>query len=238
MRPDAAEAARKVVADLVAFRPAVDAVMFTGDLVDGGSPQDYELLKSILAPIAVPLFVVPGNHDRRAGLRAAFADSLPFSEGPFLNYETTCGPLRIVALDTLVEGQIEGRLEPPTLDWLEERLARPVDGHTCVLMHHPPFSVGIRGLGEVSLVGGNDRFERLVRSYRGSLHILAGHVHRPCQVIWNGVLAAVAGSPAFQLAVDFAPGDRNPKTVDEPYRYFIHRLGAGGVSIFDRPVSL
>jgi len=40
VRADAADAARKVVADLAAFTPKIDAIMFTGDLTDGGSPKD------------------------------------------------------------------------------------------------------------------------------------------------------------------------------------------------------
>ncbi len=238
VRLDAADAARTVVADVAGFSPKLDAVMVTGDLVDGGTPQDYELIKSILAPIDAPVFVVPGNHDRRDGLRAAFADSLAFGEGSLLNYETTCGPLRIIGLDTLVEGRVEGRLEPEALDWLEERLARPAEGHTYVLMHHPPFPSGMEALDEMSLVAGNDRFAEMVRSHEGSLHILAGHIHRPYQAIWNGALAAVGGSPAFQFALDLHPGAPEPCTVDEPYSYFIHRLGPDGVSILNRPVSL
>lgn len=238
VRLDAADAARKVVADLAAFRPKIDAVMFTGDLVDGGSPEDYELITSILAPIDAPIFAVPGNHDRRAGMRAAFADTLPFEAGKYLNYETHCGPLRIIGLDTQIEGRGEGSLELETLDWFEERLSRPTEGHTYVLMHHPSFPSGIQSLDAMSLVTGNEKFARLVRAYPGSLHILAGHIHRPYQGIWNGALVAVGGSPAFQFALDLTHGAPEPGIVNEPYCYFIHNLSSDGMSILARPVSL
>ncbi|MCP4386317.1 MAG: phosphodiesterase [Hyphomicrobiales bacterium] len=238
VRPDAVDRARKVVADVTGFSPRLDAVMITGDLADGGTEQDYALLASVIAPIDAPVFVVPGNHDRREGLRAAFADRLPFGEGRLLNYETTCGSIRVIGLDTKIEGRVDGRLEPETLDWLEERLARPAEGHTYVLMHHPPFHSGMAALDAMALTGGGDRFAELVRSHQGSLHILAGHLHRPYQTIWNRALATVGGSPAFQFALDLHPGAPEPGTDDEPYFYFIYRLGHDGETVHTRPVSL
>lgn len=238
VRPDAADAARKIVADIVAFRPGLDAVMFTGDLTDGGSADDYALLTSILAPIRVPVFVVPGNHDKRPTLREAFRGDLPFAEGPFLNYATALGDLRVIGLDTLIDGRVEGRIEAETLDWLGDRLAEPWDGPTYVLMHHPPFLSGIRGLDQMSLVGGGDRLADLVRRHPGLLHILSGHIHRSFQGFWNGAFVAVGGSPAFQIALDLYPDAPEPGIVTEPYSYFIHRLDRGGLCVHSRPVAL
>ena len=238
VRLDAVEAARKVVADIASFTPSIDAVMLTGDLVDGGSPENYELLKTLLAPIEVPVFVVPGNHDRREGVRQAFQDRLPFAGSSYLNYEVSLDGLRVIGLDTLVEGRPEGRLDEETLDWLESRLAGATDAPTYVLMHHPPFPSGMEELDRMSLVGGNKRFAELVRNYRGKLVILAGHIHRPYQTIWNGAFAAVGGSPAFQFALDLAPGTPEPGVVTEPYNYFIHSLGTAEMRVFARPVKI
>jgi len=238
VRRDVADAARKVVADIAAFRPAIDAVMFTGDLADGGSPQDYALLKSILTPLDVPVFAVPGNHDRREAMRAAFADTLPFDDGGLLNFDLHFGALRLIGLDTLIEGRDEGCLETQTLDWLEGRLADPCTGPTYLLMHHPPFPSGIHALDAISLVDGVERLAAIVGGYPGKLCILSGHIHRPYQAIWNGALAAVAGSPAFQVALDLTPGAGEPDRVEEPYRYFIHRIEGNCISILGRYVRL
>ena len=86
MVSDAADAARKVIADIVAFTSKIEAIMFTEDLTDGGSSEDCALLADILAPIDVPIFVVPGNHGKRNSLRAMFDETLPFGPGPFLNH--------------------------------------------------------------------------------------------------------------------------------------------------------
>lgn len=239
VRPDAEAAARKVVADILAADPPVDAVCLTGDLVDTGTAADYALLGDILAPIRVPVFVVPGNHDRRATLRAAFSDRLDFAADTTLHYEARLGSLRILALDTLVEGQVAGRLDPAQLAWLERKLALVSDGPTLLLMHHPAFPSGIRGLDAMSLIEGGARLGELVRAYRGDLRILSGHIHRPFHGIWNGAFCAVSGSPAFQVRLDLDPSAPEPGTVDEPFAYFIHRLdGAGTLSVHTRYLSL
>lgn len=239
VRADATAVARKVVADIVSFAPRIDAVMFTGDLTDGGSAADYALLAEILAPLSAPVFVVPGNHDRRVTMRAAFGALLPFTDGAFLNYETRVGNLRVLALDTLIEGSVEGRLDATQLAWLADRLEENHAGLTYILMHHPAFPSGIVPLDHMALGEGRDEMGALIAAYRRPLRILAGHIHRPYQAMWNGVFCAVGGSPAFQHQLDLRPDAAEPGAVTEPFAYFIHQIdGPDTVSIHTRYVSL
>lgn len=239
VRQDAAEAARKVVADIAGFAPQIDGVMFTGDLTDGGSTDDYALLRDILSPLTVPIFVVPGNHDKRPTLRAAFGHSLPFEGDPFLNYEAKLGNVRILALDTLLDGRIEGRLDPVQLDWLEGKLATPQSELTIILMHHPAFPSGITHLDRMALVDGRAEFGALIAAYRGPLRILSGHIHRPYQALWHNVFCAVGGGPAFQHELDLRADAPEPGPVAEPYAYFLHRIeSAEAVSVHTQYVAL
>jgi 3',5'-cyclic AMP phosphodiesterase CpdA len=73
-RVDTAALLTAALADLTARRPAPDVVLLTGDLVDAGSAAEYAELRRLLAPLDCPVYVIPGNHDDRAGLRAGFAD--------------------------------------------------------------------------------------------------------------------------------------------------------------------
>src|SRR5271156_2559324 len=84
---DTAAMLRAAVASLLAQRPRPDLVLLTGDLTDAGRPEEYALLRELLAPIECPIYVVPGNHDDRAALRAGFADHayLPPGDG-FIQY--------------------------------------------------------------------------------------------------------------------------------------------------------
>lgn len=239
VRKDAADAARKVVADIAAHQPVFDAVIFTGDVADGGSSADYALVKDILAPLQMPVFMVPGNHDKRAGMRTAFQDAVPFGDGPFLNYAAQVGDLRILALDTLVDGKIHGAIDQTQLDWLAGQLATRHSGPTIVAMHHPPFSSGITKLDDMGLQDGKEALAQLVAAYDAQLLILAGHIHRPFQAIWQGAFCQVGGGPSFQHALDLRPQAAEPGSISEPYAYFILRLaGQETLTIHKRYVSL
>src|SRR5882762_2926007 len=69
-----------------------------------------------LDPLPMPVYVIPGYHDAREPLRAAFADRGFFPAEGFLQYAVEDQPVRLIALDTLVEGKPYGEL-------CEERLA-------------------------------------------------------------------------------------------------------------------
>jgi 3',5'-cyclic AMP phosphodiesterase CpdA len=239
VRHDVAAACRKVVADLVSLSPAVDAVLLTGDLTDGGSAADYILLDEILAPIRVPVLVVPGNHDRRATLRAAWSGRLPFEAADDLSYEVRLPGLRILALDTLSEGEVAGRLPERQLVWLAAKLGQVTDNLTLLIMHHPSFPSGIVPLDRMALVEGADRLAWIVTSYPGALRIHAGHIHRPFQAVWNGVFCAVGGSPAFQHELTLDPAAEEPATTTEPFAYYLHRiLGPADVAVHARYVDI
>lgn len=57
---------------LNALSPRPDCVLITGDLTDLGRPHEYAQLRAQLQALEMPYFLLPGNHDDRAGLRAAF----------------------------------------------------------------------------------------------------------------------------------------------------------------------
>ena len=239
VRADVVDVVRRIIADVSEFRPAVDAVVLSGDLTDGGTDQDYALLREVLSPLAMPIFAIPGNHDEREAFRRAFDDILPFEDGAFLQYEVNLGGVRILALDTVQDRSVKGILCERRLDWIEEKLAQPYRGQTMILMHHPPHRSGIRFLDNIALVEGSERLGSIVARCPGQVLILCGHIHRPSQGFWNGAFVGVAGSPAFKIELDLHPHDDEPALVDEPYAYFIHRMDAlGGCSVHPRYVTI
>ena len=109
-RVDTAGYLARAVAHINALRPAPDVVLVTGDLVDAGMTEEYAHLRELLAPLAMPLYVIPGNHDLREPLREAFADRGYLPREGFLQYVVNDGPVRLIALDTLAEGASHGEL--------------------------------------------------------------------------------------------------------------------------------
>jgi len=112
-RIDTAGYLERAVAHVLRLDPLPDVVIMTGDLVDGGKAEEYALLRRLLAPLPMPLYVIPGNHDAREPLRAAFVDKGFFPAEGFLQYVVEDQPVRLIALDTLVEGKPYGELGEP-----------------------------------------------------------------------------------------------------------------------------
>src|SRR5262249_22703251 len=83
-RVDTTPFLERAVAHILSLDPRPDLVLVTGDLVDAGRPDEYARLRSILKPLPIPLYVVPGNHDAREALRAAFPEQDKLIDGTFV----------------------------------------------------------------------------------------------------------------------------------------------------------
>ena len=134
---DTAVCLTRAVAALNCLDPLPDLTVITGDLVDGGTPDEYAHLRSLLRPLRMPVFVIPGNHDAREPMRQAFVSDGYLPRQDFLNYVIEDHALRIVALDTLVPGKVGGALCEKRLHWFDSTLAAAPDKPTLVLMHQP-----------------------------------------------------------------------------------------------------
>src|SRR5690348_15266461 len=65
---------QRAIDALIALRPRPQVVLATGDLTDCGLIEEYQQLKAMLRRLDLPVFLIPGNHDRRENLREVFAD--------------------------------------------------------------------------------------------------------------------------------------------------------------------
>jgi Icc protein len=204
---DTVAALERAVAALNRLDPAPDLAVLTGDLVEAGEPEEYEHLRSLLTPLRMPLFVIPGNHDARESVREAFRGDASFPRRGFLNYVIEDYPLRIVALDTLVPGEGGGALSADQLRWVGDVLAAAPDRPSIVMMHHPPFATGIR---RMDLAGLSDSaaFAEVIRAHPQVERILCGHLHRPIETRFAGTIAGTAPSTAHQIVLDLRPEAR------------------------------
>src|SRR5438105_1238249 len=150
---DTASALERAVASLNRLDPSPDITVLTGDLVESGASEEYAHLRALLAPLRMPIFAIPGNHDAREPMREAFIVDGYLPATGFLNYVIEDYRLRIIALDTLVPGEGGGLLCAERLRWFEDILAGAPDRPTVVLMHHPPFATGIARMDLAGLVG-------------------------------------------------------------------------------------
>ncbi|HEX9558786.1 MAG TPA: phosphodiesterase [Reyranella sp.] len=204
-RIDTAGFLERAVAHVNALDPRPDIVLATGDLVDGGKSEEYAHLRRLLAPLAMPVHLIPGNHDARDALREAFPDHAYLPPTGFLQYTIENLPVRLIALDTLVPGKPHGELCAERLDWLEARLDES-DRPTVLFMHHPPFDCGIAAFDNSRLSQGDARLAELVRRHDNVERLMCGHVHRPIQMRWAGAMASIAPSTAHQATLDLHDG--------------------------------
>ena len=219
-RVDTTAMFRACVSKLLGLRQRPDVVVLTGDQTDTGRPEDYAMLRELIAPLPMPVYMIPGNHDERGALRDAFPEHAYLRQAPdFMQYVIDDQPLRIVALDTVVPRESHGELCEVRLQWLESVLADAPDRPTVVLMHHPPFATFIGHMDQIALLDPGP-FARVIECHPQIAAVLCGHVHRPITTRFAGTVASIAPSCAHQIELELsdAPG----RFVMEPPGFMLH----------------
>lgn len=208
----------QAVASINALTRTPDCVVVTGDLTDCGLDEEYAVLHEILAGLRMPVFVIPGNHDRREALVRALADRhgyLPRS-GAFLQYAIDDFPVRLIALDTVIAGETSGELCTARLAWLERCLAERPGRPTILFLHHPPFPTGIATMDALGCRRGDTALAAIVARHPEIERVIAGHYHRPVTVRWAGTIGYAAPSTAHQVALDLRAGEPTRFVLEPP----------------------
>ena len=199
-----------------------DVLVATGDLTDGGTAEEVRILAEILAPLPMPIYVLPGNHDCRAALVKELPTHkyLSLADG-FLHYAVDAFPVKLIALDTVVPGKSHGELCAHRLEWLEARLAERRDHPVVVMMHHPPFATGIHGMDRINCRNGAE-MAAIIARYPNVERVICGHHHRPIQTRFGGTIGSVAPSPAHQVALNLLEEGGAEMFTFEPPAYHLH----------------
>lgn len=214
---------KRTIADINALDPAPDLIVHTGDIVHNGRADEYAEAAAILAAAQAPVYVIPGNKDHRTNLYAAFPAHKYLTPGaPFIDYAIEDYPVRLIALDTLSEGNNKGDFGAERI----ERLNKLVDAETkkpiAIFMHHPPFKVpvGPDPLNFVTEEAMAAAGQALQRSGRVT-GIFCGHVHRLTAGHVGKIPATVATSIATTLRKGQYPAEMDGRPV-----YYIHAFGS------------
>lgn len=226
--PDAERRIRdfeRTIADINALDPAPDVIVHTGDIVHNGRPDEYAEAVRILAKARAPVYVLAGNKDDRANLRAAFAARgylAPDSE--FIDYAVENYPVRLIAVDTLSTGSNKGDFCPQRvkrlIDMIDAETTKPI----AVFAHHPPFEVKV-GPDPINF-DTPEIMQRLAQALQHSGRVVAvfsGHVHR-------GTAGHVGGIPVIVvpcIATTLRKGEYPPPMNTRPV-YYLHRFESDG----------
>jgi Icc protein len=213
-----AESLAAGVRAVLELRPLPDAVLVSGDLAEHAADAEYERVRELLAPLPMPVHVLPGNHDAAAAM------------GGWAPGTVDVAGVRLVLCDSTIPGRDEGRLD---VEWLAAQLG---DGPAIVAMHHPPFDIGMPAADEISIAGA-DRAALaalLARSPR-ALRVVCGHTHRAAFATVGGCIAMTC--PGVHLTAKLEFGRRGFELVREPPAFAVHVAVGGEIVSHIQPIT-
>ncbi len=184
------------IADINRTHADAGLVVFAGDLTNDGEATAYEALAERIADLAPPCRFMMGNHDDRARFLRTL--SQPADEDGFIQSSVDIDGRRIVLLDTLRPGHVDGHLCETRLKWLDRQLGEAAEA--LLFLHHPPFRLGIPSLDECRL-GEPEALLSLIRRHGNVRHLFAGHVHRLAHGSWQGIPVTTVRGTNHQSAL-------------------------------------
>jgi 3',5'-cyclic AMP phosphodiesterase CpdA len=228
-----------VIETLLALNPRPDLLLATGDLTENGTVAAYQTLKSICDALPFPVLLALGNHDNRSCFAQVFP-AVPTVNG-FVQYVHDAGPLRVIVLDTVDEGQHGGTFDAVRAGWLAATLAQSLQP-TIIVLHHPPIETGSGWMTEDLDAPWVRLLASVIADKPQVIRLVTGHLHRAIVTAWAGTTLAVCPSTAPQVAIDFrsldpdAPDGRDMIVAESPGfalhywtgRDLVTHFGAGG----------
>jgi Icc protein len=198
--PNGARPRENLVASLEWLERSVispDALVLTGDLANEGDPDCYRDLAGLVASAAQRLqsqvIWVPGNHDRRRFFREVLLGEEP-NDAP-INRTYDIDGLRIVTLDSNIEGEDGGELGGDALEFLAAELASPARFGTVVALHHPPIPSPVEPMARIALKNPESLAEALAES--DVRLVVCGHNHHAGMGLLGGLPVWVSPATAY-----------------------------------------
>lgn len=214
------EVFRKTVDYLEAMEQKPDLYVITGDLADNGNAAAYGVLKAMLGRLDRPVYIVPGNHDKRELFLEYFSEYCPVKEDikPYICYTLDQYSVRVIVAETIDQGRHWGCLTDPVAEWLESRLKEEPLKPTILFTHHPPFTTGLCKMDEP--FGSLDRYQEILKIHK-NLRICCGHIHRAITTVWNGIPVCTCPPVSMLMELDFSPEGGDAFYLSDP-GYLLH----------------
>ena len=185
-----------------------DGLLLTGDLAEQGEAEAYGHLVSAIAPLKVPVYWLPGNHDRLDILHQAW-QSLPASHGL---QSIDLGRWQLILLNSVfLHAQFgEGALSPQQLQTLRSYLIHNPSKPTLIALHHHPVSVGIDWVDQIKLQNA-DEFCALIEEFTQVKLVVFGHIHHEFQYqTASGIRFYGCPSTCLQVTPATGEADKRP----------------------------
>ncbi len=212
---------QQAVDEINALVERPDVVLHTGDITHNATREEYQAAHKILSQLQAPLFVIPGNRDRRTMMRENFANEIGDGEiEPFIQYELDQWDTRLILLDTLDENDRLGEFCETRFDDFAKMLNSDRKKPIAIFMHHPPYDVVAAPhpfqFDSRETVA---RLDQLMAEHPQILGIYCGHSHRGTK----GRLGNIPASTIPALSIDLRFGEYPQSHKDRPIIY-IHKF--------------
>lgn len=172
----------------------IDQVVVGGDLSHDGTTASYDYVHSQLQLLQCTYHLIPGNHDTNADLRSGFEAlprSLILSSGWMLHL-----------IDSRLPEVQEGAISPSSLQYLQDHLSGPRQGHV-VALHHDIFQPNTPA--RPGIVSGAWDFLKMVGEASAAYKIVvSGHRHQHAVMALCGALFVNSGAVSCQF--EFSTG--------------------------------
>lgn len=176
------------------LNPRPDLVIHTADITDGGDLESYRYAKTLLDMLEIPYCLACGNHDNFENMKQVFTHHTYFMDPHFAHYVIDSLPVRIIVLDTTVEGEIFGRLCNARIEWLARAL-HVSQQDTLIFMHHFPIAVQDVFFNQINLLD-STKLEAIVERNPHVLGLYCGHYHYSAVRLFGGKICFIAPSTA------------------------------------------
>ncbi|MEO0376505.1 MAG: 3',5'-cyclic-AMP phosphodiesterase [Cyanobacteria bacterium P01_A01_bin.17] len=171
-----------------------DVILLTGDLAQDESSAAYEQIAQQIAPLNIPTYWLPGNHDHLPSMASILSQPPIYPDKAF-----QMGGWQFLMLDSTVAQQVHGKFSAQHLEQLEQQLQANTNP-TLIALHHPPVTIDSAWLDNLGLRNSEAFFAVLERYDHVKLAIF-GHIHQQVEQHRRGI--AYLSTPS--TCVQFAP---------------------------------
>lgn len=179
-----------VLEQLLSLQPQPDLLLLTGDLSQDGTFESYVQLQNLLAPLSLPVYWLPGNHDclnlMQQLLRAPLSPCKSFEQGGW----------QFILLDSAIPEQVYGYLSLETLDALKLQLEIASHLPALIAIHHPPCKINSDWMDAIMLQNREELFAIIDRHPQVKL-VIFGHIHQ--EFSWQRQGVHYLGTPASSI---------------------------------------
>lgn len=186
-----------------------DVLLLTGDLSQDETAESYAQMRRAIAPLQIPTYWIPGNHDQQPAWMNQHLSAPPFSNQKRFQQDNWT----VLLLDSVITGEVHGCLSPDSLVWLEKQLSTLETDFALVALHHPPLNVGSSWMDAIGLEN-KAEFQAILHRSPQVKTVMFGHIHQELDRTVNGIRYLATPSTCVQFmpnSDEFAiDGDRTP----------------------------